>query len=85
MTSPLAKGLFHAAVDMSGSYVFNATLKEAESINRVFLNKTGCKELSCLRGLSVKRVLQVGARRSCPVCVRKAEKRISPFKSNNLK
>lgn len=63
MTSPLAKGLFHAAVDMSGSYVYNSTLKQAESDNLVFLNTTGCSDLSCLRGLSVQRVLQVGTRR----------------------
>ncbi|KAM4743923.1 para-nitrobenzyl esterase isoform 2-T2 [Anableps anableps] len=58
MTSPLAKGLFHAAVDMSGSYVFNATLEKAESDNLVFLKKTGCKDLTCLRGLSVRQVLK---------------------------
>uniref|UniRef100_A0A3Q2PTF1 Si:ch211-71n6.4 n=1 Tax=Fundulus heteroclitus TaxID=8078 RepID=A0A3Q2PTF1_FUNHE len=58
MTSPLAKGLFHAAVDMSGSYVFNTTLEEAESDNLVFLNKTGCRDAACLRGLSMRRVLQ---------------------------
>ncbi|XP_051234749.1 para-nitrobenzyl esterase [Dicentrarchus labrax] len=58
MMSPLAKGLFHAAVDMSGSYVYNATLKQAESDNLVFLNKTGCRDLSCLRRLPVKKILQ---------------------------
>ncbi|XP_039979650.1 para-nitrobenzyl esterase [Xiphias gladius] len=58
MMSPLAKGLFHAAVDMSGSYVYNATLKQAESDNLVFLEKTGCRDLTCLRRLSVKQVLQ---------------------------
>ncbi|XP_026233587.1 para-nitrobenzyl esterase isoform X2 [Anabas testudineus] len=58
MTSPLAKGLFHAAVDMSGSYVLNATLEEAETINLVFLKKTGCKDRDCLRRLSIKQILQ---------------------------
>ncbi|XP_015240074.1 PREDICTED: para-nitrobenzyl esterase-like isoform X1 [Cyprinodon variegatus] len=58
MMSPLAKGLFYAAVDMSGSYILNATLEQAESDNLVFLKKTGCKDLACLRGLSVKQVLQ---------------------------
>ncbi|XP_027869795.1 uncharacterized protein LOC114142640 [Xiphophorus couchianus] len=58
MTSPLAKGLFHAAVDMSGSYVLNATLEKAESDNLVFLKKTDCKDLVCLRGLSMRQVLQ---------------------------
>lgn len=58
MMSPLAKGLFHMAVDMSGSYIYNATLEQAESDNLVFLQKTGCKDLTCLRRLPVKQVLQ---------------------------
>lgn len=58
MVSPLAKGLFRAAVDMSGSYVYNATLEQAESDNLAFLNKTGCGDAGCLRRLSVRRVLQ---------------------------
>ncbi|XP_055088104.1 para-nitrobenzyl esterase isoform X1 [Periophthalmus magnuspinnatus] len=58
MMSPLAKGLFSAAVDISGSYVYKATLQEAEKDNLVFLNKTGCKDASCLRRLSVQQVLQ---------------------------
>ncbi|XP_008302364.1 liver carboxylesterase 1, partial [Stegastes partitus] len=58
MMSPLAKDLFHAAVDMSGSYVYNATLEQAESDNLVFLNKTTCKDVACLRRLSVRQVLQ---------------------------
>lgn len=59
MMSPLAKDLFHAAVDMSGSYVYNATLQQAERDNLVFLKKTGCRDLTCLRRLPVKDVLQV--------------------------
>ncbi|XP_029904358.1 uncharacterized protein LOC115357119 [Myripristis murdjan] len=58
MMSPLAKGLFHAAVDMSGSYVYNATLQKAETDNLIFLRKTGCKDLACLRSLSTKQILQ---------------------------
>lgn len=58
MMSPLAKGLFHAAVDMSGSYIMNATLEQAESDNLVFLRKTSCTDLTCLRGLSVSQILQ---------------------------
>ncbi|XP_054626151.1 para-nitrobenzyl esterase isoform X2 [Dunckerocampus dactyliophorus] len=58
MMSPLAKGLFQAAVDMSGSYIYNATLQQAESDNLVFLKNTGCKDLRCLRRLSVKQILQ---------------------------
>lgn len=59
MTSPLAKGLFWAAVDMSGSYIYNATLEQAESANLAFLRGTGCKDAACLRGLSVSQILQV--------------------------
>ncbi|XP_061671612.1 para-nitrobenzyl esterase isoform X2 [Syngnathoides biaculeatus] len=58
MMSPLAKGLFHRAVDMSGSYVYNATLEQAESDNLLFLKNTGCKDLPCLRSLSIKQILQ---------------------------
>lgn len=65
MTSPAAKGLFRAAVDMSGSYVFNASLERAEADNRVFLEKTGCRDGACLRRLSVQQVLQVQIRFKC--------------------
>ncbi|KAM9860836.1 para-nitrobenzyl esterase isoform 2-T2 [Aulostomus maculatus] len=58
MMSPLAKDLFQAAVDMSGSYMYNSTLKQAESDNVVFLSTTGCRDLTCLRRLSVTQVLQ---------------------------
>ncbi|XP_054468446.1 para-nitrobenzyl esterase [Anoplopoma fimbria] len=58
MTSPLAKGLFRAAVDMSGSYVLNASLERAESDNLVFLKKTGCKDRTCLERLSISQILQ---------------------------
>lgn len=63
MTSPLAKGLFRAAVDMSGSSVLNASLEQVEDVNLVFLEKTGCRDAACLRGLSVTQVLQVPVRR----------------------
>lgn len=58
MMSPLAKGLFSAAVDISGSYVFKATLQQAERDNLLFLNQTGCKDAPCLRSLTVQQVLQ---------------------------
>ncbi|XP_035484095.1 para-nitrobenzyl esterase [Scophthalmus maximus] len=58
MTSPLAKGLFHAAADMSGMFVRNVTLKRAESDNLAFVRKTSCRDVSCLRRLSVRQVLQ---------------------------
>ena len=59
MMSSLARGLFHGAVDMSGSYLFNASLERAENDNLLFLRKTGCTDPACLRGLSVRQVLQV--------------------------
>lgn len=58
LMSPLAKGLFSAAVDMSGSYVYEANLQQAQKDNLLFLNKTGCKDAPCLRSLSVQKVLQ---------------------------
>ncbi|KAK5934868.1 hypothetical protein CgunFtcFv8_020282 [Champsocephalus gunnari] len=58
MMSPLAKGLFRAAVDMSGSYVYNATLEQAESDNLLFLQRTGCSDPSCLRRLPIADVLK---------------------------
>lgn len=58
MMSPQAKNLFHRAIDMSGSYVYNATLESAEKDNLVFLRRSGCKDATCLRKLSVTQVLQ---------------------------
>ncbi|XP_062248042.1 para-nitrobenzyl esterase isoform X2 [Platichthys flesus] len=58
MTSQPAKGLFQAAVDMSGPYVRDVPLKQAESDNLVFLKRTKCEDLSCVRRLSVPQVLQ---------------------------
>ncbi|XP_018417662.1 PREDICTED: uncharacterized protein LOC108791619 isoform X2 [Nanorana parkeri] len=58
MVSPLAKGLFHRAIDMSGSSVFKATMAEAEKDNMVFLKKTGCKDAECLRQLNITKILQ---------------------------
>lgn len=58
MVSPLAKGLFHRAIDISGSSVFKAPMEEAEKDNLVFLNRTGCRDAPCLRDLSVTKILQ---------------------------
>ncbi|XP_075871368.1 para-nitrobenzyl esterase isoform X3 [Nelusetta ayraudi] len=58
MASPLAKGLFRAAVGMSSSYIYNATLEEADAANQVFLEKSGCRNSTCLRSLSIQQVLQ---------------------------
>lgn len=67
MTSPLAKGLFRAAVDMSGSYILNATLEQAESANLAFLKKTNCTDVTCLRGLSISQILQVRVHQHPPM------------------
>ncbi|XP_078540567.1 para-nitrobenzyl esterase-like isoform X2 [Lissotriton helveticus] len=58
MTSPLAKGLFHGAIDMSGSYVYTATMAQAEKDNQIFLKNTGCKDLQCLRALTPDKILK---------------------------
>ncbi|XP_053576293.1 para-nitrobenzyl esterase isoform X2 [Bombina bombina] len=58
MVSPLAKGLFHRAIDISGSAVFTATMADAERDNLIFLNKTGCKDAVCLRQLTVPKILK---------------------------
>ncbi|KAJ1182920.1 hypothetical protein NDU88_008097 [Pleurodeles waltl] len=58
MTSPLAKGLFKGAIDMSGSYVYTATMAQAEKDNLVFLKNTGCKDLRCLRNLTPGKILK---------------------------
>lgn len=58
MMSPLAKNLFHRAIDMSGSYVYNASLESAEKDNLVFLKRTGCRNAACLRKLDVTQILQ---------------------------
>ncbi|KAG8431812.1 hypothetical protein GDO86_019822 [Hymenochirus boettgeri] len=58
MVSPLAKGLFHRAIDMSGSAVFSASIEEAERDNLVFLKSTGCQDAKCLRQLNITKILQ---------------------------
>uniref|UniRef100_H3BI88 Si:ch211-71n6.4 n=2 Tax=Latimeria chalumnae TaxID=7897 RepID=H3BI88_LATCH len=58
MMSPLAKGLFHRAIDMSGSYIYNKFQEEAEKDNLLFMSKTGCSDLKCLQSLSKEKVLQ---------------------------
>ncbi|KAI4880926.1 hypothetical protein NFI96_010190 [Prochilodus magdalenae] len=58
MMSPLARGLFHRAIDMSGSYKYDATLDSAEKDNLVFLQRTGCNNAACLRKLNITQILQ---------------------------
>ena len=59
MSSPLAKGLFHSAVLMSGSTTINATIDEADKDNQVFLTTTGCKTAACLRNTSADQLLNM--------------------------
>uniref|UniRef100_A0A6I8QNV2 Carboxylic ester hydrolase n=2 Tax=Xenopus tropicalis TaxID=8364 RepID=A0A6I8QNV2_XENTR len=58
MVSPLAKGLFHRAIDISGSAVFTASMDDAEKDNLAFLDQTGCNDAECLRKLSMDKILQ---------------------------
>ncbi|XP_071974878.1 para-nitrobenzyl esterase-like isoform X2 [Engystomops pustulosus] len=58
MVSPLAKGLFQRAIDLSGSSVFKATMEEAEEANQIFLDRTGCKDAKCLWNLNTTTILQ---------------------------
>ncbi|KAG9464373.1 hypothetical protein GDO78_020048 [Eleutherodactylus coqui] len=58
MVSPLAKGLFHRGIDMSGSSVYKATMAETEQVNLVFLDRTGCRDAQCLWNLNIRQILQ---------------------------
>ncbi|KAG7333043.1 hypothetical protein KOW79_003178 [Hemibagrus wyckioides] len=58
MNSPQAKGLFHRAIGMSSSFVSNSTLDSAERDNLVFLKRTGCQDVTCLRKLNITQILQ---------------------------
>ncbi|XP_043938472.1 liver carboxylesterase 1-like [Protopterus annectens] len=58
MMSPLAKGLFHRAIDMSGALISSKSLEETEKDNLIFLKKTECKTLQCLHLLPTEKVLQ---------------------------
>ncbi|XP_066439466.1 para-nitrobenzyl esterase-like isoform X2 [Eleutherodactylus coqui] len=58
MVSPLAKDLFHRAIDISGSSVYKATMEQAEKDNLVFLNYTGCRDAQCLWNLNTSQILQ---------------------------
>ncbi|XP_057302658.1 uncharacterized protein LOC130636827 [Hydractinia symbiolongicarpus] len=63
LASPLADGLFHKAISMSGSPKFEKSYVDAERDNRVFINKTKCITFitadeirSCLYNLTSKEV-----------------------------
>ncbi|XP_062327204.1 para-nitrobenzyl esterase [Osmerus eperlanus] len=66
MMSPLAMGLFWAAVDQSGSALLNASLERAERDNLMFLNRTGCSHLACLRQLTTTQILEAISWRQYP-------------------
>ena len=44
-------GLFHRALIMSASPVYNKTLADASKDNLLFLNNTGCHDIDCLYNL----------------------------------
>ncbi|XP_057307030.1 para-nitrobenzyl esterase-like [Hydractinia symbiolongicarpus] len=62
LASPLADGLFHKAIPMSGSPNFEKSYIEAEIDNRIFINKTKCNGTSpdkmrmCLYSLTAREV-----------------------------
>ncbi|KAL4237033.1 hypothetical protein ACF0H5_005417 [Mactra antiquata] len=56
LASPLCKNLFDKAWMLSASPVLNKTAEEAYVANEVFLNNTGCKDVTCLYNLTPEEV-----------------------------
>lgn len=56
LASPLAKGLFHQAWLSSPSPILNMSAADAFEDNMVFVNNTGCLNVTCLYGLSPEEV-----------------------------
>ena len=56
LASPLCKGLFHRAWASSPSPILNKTAADAFEDNEVFVNNTGCLDISCLYALSSEEV-----------------------------
>ena len=56
LASPLCKGLFHRVWASSPSPILNKTAADAFEDNEVFVNNTGCSDLSCLYALSPEEV-----------------------------
>jgi len=62
VASPLAAGLFHKAISMSGSVFINRTLEEVESINSVYIKSAHCANAqnvtACLYNLTTEEAYQ---------------------------
>ncbi|XP_057300836.1 carboxylesterase 1F-like [Hydractinia symbiolongicarpus] len=65
LASPLADGLFHKAIPMSGSPKFEKSYIDAENENRIFINNSKCRTFNtsdeirtCLYGLNTEEVNQ---------------------------
>ena len=58
LASPLARGLFHRAWLASASPILNKTAADAFKDNMVFVNNTGCRNVSCLYALSAEDVVR---------------------------
>ena len=58
LASPLARGLFHKAWLASASPILNKTAADAFQDNMVFVNNTGCRNVSCLYALSAEDVVK---------------------------
>lgn len=66
LVSPLAKGLFHRAISLSGSQNISMPLLKAQVQNEPIVNSTGCLDLAsstntlnCMRALNVSQVVAV--------------------------
>ena len=58
LASPLARGLFHRAWLASASPILNKTAADAFQDNMVFVNNTGCTNVSCLYALTAEDVVR---------------------------
>jgi para-nitrobenzyl esterase len=63
LASPLARGLFHRAISMSGACEFGATREKAYEQGKKFAEQVGCKgsdRLQCLRKLPAEKMVPKG-------------------------
>lgn len=64
LTSPMAKGLFHGAIMMSASAVYNKSAADASRDNEIFVRNSKCQRadvnstIKCLYNLSAKQVVE---------------------------
>lgn len=59
MSSPASKGLFHAAISLSGSPNISLSLSKAELQNAPIVKASGCLDLACLRAQDVKSLVKL--------------------------